>query len=134
LSLSLSLQVREEDLPVAFHTLSGELSIYKEENGELVPLNLSDSSNGFLKAKSTCNLTVHPVQSPHNQYCVLTLDRDTLPSISTILMDVLFYSNGVPEESPAGSQNLESFRFFAFSLIDDYISIVMDTETQKKYV
>lgn len=37
--------------------------------------------------------TVHPVLIPQNQFCVMSLDPDTLPSIATTLIDVLFYSN-----------------------------------------
>ncbi|XP_073527601.1 cytosolic arginine sensor for mTORC1 subunit 1 isoform X2 [Phyllobates terribilis] len=122
--------VREDDLPVVFQTLLGELTIYKEENGELVRMSLGEATSSST-TRSLFNLTVHPVQSPANRFCILTLDRDTLPSISTILLDVLFYSQESHEESP--SQNSESFRFFAFSLIDGYISIVMDTEIQNKF-
>ncbi|XP_018411004.1 PREDICTED: GATS-like protein 3 [Nanorana parkeri] len=123
--------VREDDLPVVFQTLLGELNIYKEENGDLVPI-LSEESNG-VKTKNLCDLTVHPVQSPGSRFCVLTLDRDTLPSISTILLDVLFYSHISRHGSPVTSNDTESFHFFAFSLIDGYISIVMDAETKKKF-
>ncbi|XP_068096560.1 cytosolic arginine sensor for mTORC1 subunit 1 [Hyperolius riggenbachi] len=122
--------VREDDLPVVFHTLSGEVSIYKEEDGDLIPM-CSEETNG-VKARNLCDLTVHPVQSPENRFCILTLDRDTLPSISTILLDVLFYSRSYQDGVPAVSQE-KSFNFFAFSLIDGYISIVMDTETKKKF-
>jgi hypothetical protein len=36
---------------------------------------------------------VHPIQSPQNRFCVLTLDPETLPSIATTLIDVIFYSH-----------------------------------------
>ncbi|KAM4707269.1 cytosolic arginine sensor for mTORC1 subunit 1 isoform 1-T1 [Discoglossus pictus] len=146
--------VRDEDLPVVFQTLLGEHSIYREENGDLVQMNLTET-NGGLKTKSmggasarrpvslpypssppaptsqqAFSLKVHPVQSPPNQFCILTLDPDTLPSISTILLDAVFYSHKEPSTT---SEDLECFNFFAFSLIDGYISIVMDTETQKKF-
>ncbi|KAM9331400.1 cytosolic arginine sensor for mTORC1 subunit 1 [Gastrophryne carolinensis] len=124
--------VREDDLPLVIHTLVGELKIYREENGDLVQLARPEESNG-VKSRNMCDLTVHPVQSPQNQFCILTLDRDTLPSICTILLDVLFYSHASNGVSPAGSQDMEVFHFFAFSLIDEYISIVMDTETKKKF-
>ncbi|XP_077153229.1 cytosolic arginine sensor for mTORC1 subunit 1 [Ranitomeya variabilis] len=122
--------VREDDLPLVIKTLLEELTIYKEENGELVRMSLSDVSD-CLKVKSLFTVRVHPVQSPANRFCILTLDRDTLPSISTILLDVLFYSRESHEETAA--QNSQSFSFFAFSLIDGYISIVMDAEIQKKF-
>ena len=37
--------------------------------------------------------TVHPIQSPQNRFCVLTLDPETLPALATTLIDVLFYSH-----------------------------------------
>lgn len=45
-------QVRERDLPVVIHTLAGEFDIYKEENGESIPVTCDDASNGFLKPKA----------------------------------------------------------------------------------
>lgn len=40
----------------------------------------------------------------------------------------------VPKEAASGGPESTSIPFFAFSLIEGYISIVMDAETQKKYV
>eukprot|EP00079_Xenopus_tropicalis_P036212 XP_017949983.1 PREDICTED: GATS-like protein 3 isoform X1 [Xenopus tropicalis] len=111
--------VREDDLPVVFHTLLDDLSIYKEENGILVPVKPTEARN-TLKPRTLFNLTVHPVQSPQNQFCILTMDPDTLPSVSTILLDVLFYSHPFQKDTAAGSQDLGFFHFFAFSLIDGF--------------
>ncbi|XP_030771076.1 cytosolic arginine sensor for mTORC1 subunit 1 isoform X3 [Rhinopithecus roxellana] len=77
--------------------------------------------------------TVHPIQSPQNRFCVLTLDPETLPAIATTLIDVLFYSHSTPKEAASSSPEPSSITFFAFSLIEGYISIVMDAETQKKF-
>uniref|UniRef100_A0A493TG22 Cytosolic arginine sensor for mTORC1 subunit 1 n=1 Tax=Anas platyrhynchos platyrhynchos TaxID=8840 RepID=A0A493TG22_ANAPP len=85
--------VRERDLPVVIHTLAGEFDIYKEENGESVPVTCDDASNGFLKPKAATSPTLHPVQSPQNRFCILTVAPDTLPAIATMLIDVLFYSH-----------------------------------------
>uniref|UniRef100_A0A8C3JTI1 Cytosolic arginine sensor for mTORC1 subunit 1 n=2 Tax=Calidris pygmaea TaxID=425635 RepID=A0A8C3JTI1_9CHAR len=125
--------VRERDLPVVIHTLAGEFDIYKEEGGECVPVTCDDVSNGFLKPKQAASPTLHPVQSPQTRFCVLTVAPDTLPAIATMLIDVLFYSHSPPRETGAGSQDLDSITFFAFSLIEGYISIVMDAETQKRF-
>uniref|UniRef100_A0A8B9NH83 Cytosolic arginine sensor for mTORC1 subunit 1 n=1 Tax=Accipiter nisus TaxID=211598 RepID=A0A8B9NH83_9AVES len=125
--------VRERDLPVVIHTLAGEFDIYKEESGERVPVTCDDVSNGFLKPKPAATPTLHPVQSPQTRFCVLTVAPDTLPAIATMLIDVLFYSHSPPREAGAGSQDLDSITFFAFSLIEGYISIVMDAETQKRF-
>ncbi|CAH2294962.1 Hypothetical predicted protein [Pelobates cultripes] len=124
--------VREEDLPVVFNTLSGDLRIYKDENGELVPFNLGESSKE-MKKDVLFNQTVHPVLSPQNKFCILSIDPNALPSISSILLDVMFYSNTSQNRTPASSPEIESINFFAFSLIDGYISIVMDSETQKRF-
>lgn len=37
---------------------------------------------------------IHPLSSPSNMFCVTSLDPDTLPSVATLLMDVMFYSGG----------------------------------------
>lgn len=42
--------------------------------------------------------------------------------------------SSVPKEAASGGPESSSIPFFAFSLIEGYISIVMDAETQKKYV
>ncbi|RMC06062.1 hypothetical protein DUI87_17607 [Hirundo rustica rustica] len=126
--------VRERDLPVVIHTLAGEFDIYKEEGGECVPVTSDDVSNGFLKPKPSASPMLHPVQSPQTRFCVLTVAPDTLPAIATMLIDVLFYSHSSPPwDAATGSQDLDSITFFSFSLIEGYISIVMDAETQKRF-
>ncbi|XP_063272551.1 cytosolic arginine sensor for mTORC1 subunit 1 isoform X4 [Prinia subflava] len=125
--------VRERDLPVVIHTLAGEFDIYKEEGGECVPVTSDDVSNGFHKPKPSTSPMLHPVQSPQTRFCVLTVAPDTLPAIATMLIDVLFYSHSSPPwDAASGSQDLDSITFFSFSLIEGYISIVMDAETQKR--
>ncbi|XP_013838498.1 GATS-like protein 3 isoform X4 [Sus scrofa] len=126
-------QVREQDLSVVIHTLAQEFDIYREVGGEPVPVARDDSSNGFPRAQHGPSPTVHPIQSPQNRFCVLTLDPETLPAIATTLIDVLFYSHSGPKEAASGSPGSSSITFFAFSLIEGYISIVMDAETQKKF-
>ncbi|EPY81066.1 GATS-like protein [Camelus ferus] len=184
--------VREQDLSVVIHTLAQEFDIYREVGGEPVPVARDDSSNGFPRAQHGPSPTVHPIQSPQNRFCVLTLDPETLPAIATTLIDVLFYSHSLcylcpslrfrqglrlqlepfpvvwaeppathairrcleadwqemewaeclsllslpsaPKEAASGGPGSSSITFFAFSLIEGYISIVMDSETQKKYV
>ncbi|XP_072921790.1 cytosolic arginine sensor for mTORC1 subunit 2-like isoform X2 [Hemitrygon akajei] len=125
------IMVRESDLPAVICTLSEEFSIYKEENGESVPVDGGCVTNGFVKPKTATSPTVHPVLSPKNQFCVMSLDPDTLPTIATILMDVMFYSASLKARS--ADQDLGYIRFFSFSLIDGYISIVVDTQTQKRF-
>uniref|UniRef100_A0A8C5N3Z6 Cytosolic arginine sensor for mTORC1 subunit 1 n=1 Tax=Leptobrachium leishanense TaxID=445787 RepID=A0A8C5N3Z6_9ANUR len=123
--------IREDDLPVVFNTLSGELNIYKEDDGELVRINLGNDNE--MKKDIVFSQTVHPVLSPKNKYCILAVDQDHFPSISSILLDVMFYSNSLKDNPPGSSPDVDSIHFFALSLIDGYISIVMDAETQKRF-
>ncbi|XP_040319787.1 cytosolic arginine sensor for mTORC1 subunit 1 isoform X6 [Herpailurus yagouaroundi] len=93
--------VREQDLSVVIHTLSQEFNIYREVGGEPVPVARDDSSNGFPRSQHAGpSPTVHPIQSPQNRFCVLTLDPETLPAIATTLIDVLFYSYRQPRAMP----------------------------------
>ncbi|KAF6738060.1 GATS-like protein 3 [Oryzias melastigma] len=124
--------VREKDLSVVVSTLKEEFSIYQEVEGESVPVRCQDVTNGLQKnGKEAIQPTVHPVLIPQNQFCVMSLDPDTLPSIATTLIDVLFYSSSPKEESP--EQELDCIKFFSFSLIDGYISLVMDSEAQRQF-
>uniref|UniRef100_A0A8C1NZQ6 Cytosolic arginine sensor for mTORC1 subunit 1 n=1 Tax=Cyprinus carpio TaxID=7962 RepID=A0A8C1NZQ6_CYPCA len=83
--------VREKDLSVVVESLVEEFNIFREEGGESVPVHSQDACNGL--QRNVPHATVHPVLIPENQFCVMSLDPDTLPAIATILIDVLFYSN-----------------------------------------
>uniref|UniRef100_A0ABI7YR69 Cytosolic arginine sensor for mTORC1 subunit 1 n=1 Tax=Felis catus TaxID=9685 RepID=A0ABI7YR69_FELCA len=103
--------VREQDLSVVIHTLSQEFNIYREVGGEPVPVARDDSSNGFPRSQHAGpSPTVHPIQSPQNRFCVLTLDPETLPAIATTLIDVLFYSYRFPSDLLLTSSSGELWR------------------------
>ncbi|CAL8344732.1 unnamed protein product [Lota lota] len=127
--------VREQDLAVVVSTLEEEFSIFREVEGESVPV--QEVRNGLHKnGKEAIQPTVHPVLIPQNHFCVMSLDPDTLPSIATTLIDVLFYSNrSDPKEGTPSTADpeLDCIKFFSFSLIDGYISLVMDTEAQRQF-
>uniref|UniRef100_A0A9J7ZPA6 Cytosolic arginine sensor for mTORC1 subunit 1 n=1 Tax=Cyprinus carpio carpio TaxID=630221 RepID=A0A9J7ZPA6_CYPCA len=123
--------VREKDLSVVVESLVEEFNIFREEGGESVPVHSQDACNGLQRnGREVPHATVHPVLIPENQFCVMSLDPDTLPAIATILIDVLFYSNS-PREGASIDQDMECIKFFSFSMIDGYVSLVMDTEAQK---
>ncbi|XP_023684732.1 cytosolic arginine sensor for mTORC1 subunit 1 [Paramormyrops kingsleyae] len=124
--------VREKDLSVVIRTLEEEFNIYREVGGECVPFRSQDIRNGFQKNGKEAKITVHPVLSPLNKFLVMSLDPDTLPAIATTLIDVLFYSSSQKDGSHS-NQDLDCIKFFSFSLIDGYISIVMDTEAQRQF-
>uniref|UniRef100_A0A8C7HVV6 Cytosolic arginine sensor for mTORC1 subunit 2 n=1 Tax=Oncorhynchus kisutch TaxID=8019 RepID=A0A8C7HVV6_ONCKI len=88
--------VRERDLPMVMHTLSSEFTLLRVINGETVAANSLGVTNGFVKPKLVPRPIIHPLSSPSNMFCVTSLDPDTLPSVATLLMDVMFYSGGFP--------------------------------------
>uniref|UniRef100_A0A8C1HB40 Cytosolic arginine sensor for mTORC1 subunit 1 n=1 Tax=Cyprinus carpio carpio TaxID=630221 RepID=A0A8C1HB40_CYPCA len=125
--------VREKDLSVVVETLVEEFNIFREEGGESVPVHSQDACNGLQRnGREVPHATVHPVLIPENQFCVMSLDPDTLPAIATTLIDVLFYSNS-PKEGASVDQDMKCIKFFSFSLIDGYVSLVMDTEAQRQF-
>ncbi|XP_056602966.1 cytosolic arginine sensor for mTORC1 subunit 1 [Triplophysa dalaica] len=125
--------VREKDLSVVVETLEEEFNIFREEAGESVPVQSQDAWKGLQRnGREVMQATVHPVLIPENQFCVMSLDPDTLPAIATTLIDVLFYSNS-PGEGASVNQDLECIKFFSFTLIDGYVSLVMDTEAQRQF-
>ncbi|XP_032803181.1 cytosolic arginine sensor for mTORC1 subunit 2-like [Petromyzon marinus] len=124
--------VRERDLPVVMHALSTEFAIFREIDGEVVALDDTVIVNGFVKPKSVSRPVIHPLTCPVNQFCVTSLDPTTLPLITTLLMDIMFYS-GSGKDSTADSADRELIKFFSFSLIEGYISLVMDTRTLQRF-
>ncbi|XP_020384062.2 cytosolic arginine sensor for mTORC1 subunit 2 [Rhincodon typus] len=124
--------VREKDLPLVMHTLSAEFTILRVVNGEPVAADHLGITNGFVKPKLVQRPVIHPLSSPSNKFCVTSLDPDTLPTVATLLMDVMFYSNGM-KDSAVGNDENGHIRFFSFSLIEGYISLVMDVQTQQRF-
>uniref|UniRef100_I3K6H6 Cytosolic arginine sensor for mTORC1 subunit 2 n=1 Tax=Oreochromis niloticus TaxID=8128 RepID=I3K6H6_ORENI len=126
--------VRERDLPMVMHTLSSEFTLFRVVNGETVAAHNLGVTNGFVKPKlgKLPRPIIHPLSSPSNMFCVTSLDPDTLPSVATLLMDVMFYSGG-QKESGASSEDSNHIRFFSFSLIEGYISLVMDEQTTQRF-
>ncbi|XP_021573039.1 cytosolic arginine sensor for mTORC1 subunit 2 [Carlito syrichta] len=124
--------VRERDLPLVTHTLSSEFTILRVVNGETVAAENLGITNGFVKPKLVQRPVIHPLSSPSNRFCVTSLDPDTLPAVATLLMDVMFYSNRLKDPTAAGDDG-GHIRFFSFSLIEGYISLVMDVQTQQRF-
>ena len=74
---------------------------------------------------------IHPLSSPSNRLCVTSLNSDIPPTVATLLMDVTFYSSGLKDRLVSSSGNCGPTRF-SFSLIEGYISLVMDVQTQQR--
>uniref|UniRef100_A0A8C6TNH3 Cytosolic arginine sensor for mTORC1 subunit 2 n=1 Tax=Neogobius melanostomus TaxID=47308 RepID=A0A8C6TNH3_9GOBI len=124
--------VRERDLPLVMHTLSSEFTLLRVVNGETVAAGALGVTNGFVKPKLVPRPIIHPLSSPSNLFCVTSLDPDTLPSVATLLMDIMLYSGG-SKDSGANPDDSSRIRFFSFSLIEGYISLVMDEQTAQRF-
>lgn len=124
--------VRERDLPLVMHTLSSEFTLFRVVGGETVAVGALGVSNGFVKPKLVPRPIVHPLSSPSNSFCVTSLDPDTLPTVATLLMDLMFYSRGSKDGSGTAA-DATRIHFFSFSLIEGYVSLVMDEQTAQRF-
>ncbi|XFG03885.1 hypothetical protein AB1E19_007509 [Capra hircus] len=86
----------------------------------------------FMKAEAVQRPVIHPLSSPSNRLCVTSLNSDIPPTVATLLMDVTFYSSGLKDRLVSSSGNCGPTRF-SFSLIEGYISLVMDEQTQQRF-
>ncbi|TRY87481.1 hypothetical protein DNTS_035306 [Danionella cerebrum] len=93
-------------------TLVEEFSIFREERGEFLPVHSQDACDGSQRnGRDAAHATVHPVLVPENQFCVMSLDPETLPAIATTLIDVLFYSSSFKEDASADPERIKFFSF-----------------------
>ncbi|KAM9332800.1 cytosolic arginine sensor for mTORC1 subunit 2 [Pholidichthys leucotaenia] len=124
--------VRARDLPMVMDTLSSEFTLLRVVNGETVAAHNLGVTNGFVKPKLAPRPIIHPLSSPSNRFCVTSLDPDTLSSVATLLMDVMFYSGGQKDAGSSGEDS-NHISFFSFSLIEGYVSLVMDEHTTQRF-
>lgn len=84
-----------------------------------------------------------PIPTQHHQKIRALIGKENDPDIggsAQLLSDCpaeyvsFLFLPSAPKEAAPGDPGPSSITFFAFSLIEGYISIVMDAETQKKYV
>ncbi|KAG5205730.1 hypothetical protein JEQ12_018980 [Ovis aries] len=122
----------EIDLPFITHTLSSELTTLHVINSETLAAENLSITHCFMKAEAVQRPIIHPLSSPSNRLCVTSLDSDIPPTVATLLMDVTFYSSGLKDRLVSSSGNCGPTHF-SFSLIEGYISLVMDEQTQQRF-
>ncbi|KAJ1058846.1 hypothetical protein K5549_020775, partial [Capra hircus] len=120
------------DLPFITHTLSSELTTLHIINSEMLAAENLSIMHCFMKAEAVQRPVIHPLSSPSNRLCVTSLNSDIPPTVATLLMDVTFYSSGLKDRLVSSSGNCGPTRF-SFSLIEGYISLVMDEQTQQRF-
>lgn len=70
---------------------------------------------------------MYPLYCPDSLYHITGLDESKLPGVIQILLELLFYSGDREKQSDNG------LHFFHFSMVSGDISLVLDTESIKKF-
>uniref|UniRef100_A0A8C3UHR3 Cytosolic arginine sensor for mTORC1 subunit 2 n=6 Tax=Neoaves TaxID=3078114 RepID=A0A8C3UHR3_CATUS len=122
--------VRERDLPFVMHTLAAEFTILRVVNGETVAADDLGVTNGFVKPK---------LGKDHHRLSLTFLVSLAVSALKTLFCALLAAVNVVlfcffrVKDSVVGNEDSGHIRFFSFSLIEGYISLVMDVQTQQRF-
>ncbi|OWK52087.1 GATS-like protein 1 [Lonchura striata] len=117
--------VRERDLPFVMHTLAAEFTILRVVNGETVAADDFGVTNGFVKPKL---VNVRTFLVPLAVSALKPLFCALLATVNVVLF--CFFR---VKDSVVGNEDSGHIRFFSFSLIEGYISLVMDVQTQQRF-
>ncbi|KAJ7387041.1 GATS protein-like 3 [Desmophyllum pertusum] len=123
--------VKEMDLDTAIKCLSQNYKIFKDSGMGLEPVTLSiaDRLDGMTKMNERKTdehrPIVHPFTCPMNRFHVTSLDSRMLPSLTTILLDLMFYSKTPVDERYEP--------FFHISIVEGDISLVLDSEALSRF-
>jgi len=123
--------VKEVDLDTAIKCLSQNYKIFKDSGTGLEPVTLSigERMAGMIKINERKadehRPIVHPFTCPKNRFHVTSLDFRMLPSLATIILDLMFYSKTPVDE------HYEPF--FHISIVEGDISLVLDSEALSRF-
>ncbi|XP_029212559.1 cytosolic arginine sensor for mTORC1 subunit 1-like isoform X1 [Acropora muricata] len=123
--------VKEVDLDTAIKCLACNYKIFQDSGSGLEPviLSIGDRMDGMAKMierkADEHRPIVHPFTCAKNRFHVTSLDCRILPSLTSILIDLMFYSNS-PDD-----QGCESF--FHLSIVEGDISLVLDSEALSRF-
>ncbi|XP_078362830.1 cytosolic arginine sensor for mTORC1 subunit 1-like isoform X1 [Oculina patagonica] len=124
--------VKEVDLDMAIKCLSQNYKIFKDSGTGLmepVTLSIGDRMAGMNKMNERKTdehrPIVHPFTCPMNRFHVTSLDSRMLPSLTTILLDLMFYSKKLVDGRYEP--------FFHISIVEGDISLVLDNEALSRF-
>lgn len=123
--------VKEVDLDMAIKCLAQNYKVFKDSGSGLEPIMLSigDRMAGMTKMNERKadehRPIVHPFTCPRNRFHVTSLDCRILPSLTSIILDLMFYSNS--------SDDMGYERFFHISIVEGDISLVLDSEALSRF-
>lgn len=118
--------VKECQLDDAIRCLGSMFKIFNEDHKRLNDSQILSSSPTSPSITKKIRPIVHPLHSPDSLYHITGLDASKLQSVLQILLELLFYSGELRDHS-------EALDFFHFSIVTGDISLVLDTETMKKF-
>jgi len=123
--------VKEVDLDTAIKCLSQNYKIFKDSGTELEPVTLSigERMAGMIKVNERKadehRPIVHPFTCPKNRFHVTSVDFRMLPSLATIILDLMFYSKTPVDEHHEP--------FFHISIVEGDISLVLDDDALSRF-
>ncbi|XP_058942744.2 cytosolic arginine sensor for mTORC1 subunit 1 isoform X2 [Pocillopora verrucosa] len=123
--------VREKDLETAIMCLSENYKIFKDSGSGLEPVTLSIKDrlvgmNQMNERKADEHRPIiHPFTCPMNRFHVTSLDFRMLPSLTTTILELMFYS-----ETPDDGRYEP---FFHISIVEGDISLVLDSEALSRF-
>ncbi|XP_072037419.1 cytosolic arginine sensor for mTORC1 subunit 2-like [Amphiura filiformis] len=122
--------VKEENLHHVVRCLCPHFKVFHDVNGEMVPYKvdtlIEDQADPPIIERlpdGVCRSIVHPLASPQNRFLITSLQIDLLPQVISTLLQIMFYSNSFLPNPQDGHE-----RFFSISIIEDKISLVLDTD------
>ncbi|XP_016314641.1 GATS-like protein 2 [Sinocyclocheilus anshuiensis] len=90
----------------------------------------------FLRNRTRCKF-FSLTETPENYTVVLDEEGFKVITSCWLSLFILFIFNAFfscsPKEGASVDQDMECIKFFSFSLIDGYVSLVMDTEAQRQF-
>ncbi|CAH3108567.1 unnamed protein product [Porites lobata] len=120
--------VKEVDLDTAIKCLSQNYKIFKDSGRGLEPVTLSIADMAEMmnhRKADEHRPIVHPFSCPLNRFHVTSLELRMLPSLTSTLLDLMFYS-----KSPV-DRGYEPF--FHISIVEGDISLVLDNEALSRF-
>jgi len=119
--------VKETQLDDAVRCLGSSFKIFNEDHKRLNDSQILSSSPTSPSITKKMRPIMYPLHCPDSLYHITGLDESKLPSVIQILMELLFYSGDREKEPDNG------LHFFHFSIVSGDISLVLDTESIKKF-
>jgi len=119
--------VKEAQLDEAVRCLGSSFKIYNEDHQRLNDSQILSTSPTSPSITKKLRPIMYPLYCPDSLYHITGLDESKLPGVIQILLELLFFSGSHENQSE------DAPHFFHFSMVSGDISLVLDTESIKKF-